>query len=78
MRAYFADGPLNGQFREIPDRLMTYRVPIVSKLGPGYWEGVFDPLSERIDVKPPPIGLYKRSRETLRTGVVIFIFEGLE
>lgn len=77
MISYFADGPINGQKRDIPAYTPVYRVPIVKKITVDYWEASAD-LS-KTDVWPNPrVGRYLLSSINLRTGEPIYIFDGIE
>jgi hypothetical protein len=80
MIAYFADGPLNGQVRDIPSLTYRYRVPLLSKpsdWGLNYWEGS-DVLTEVSVHSFPKVGYYEPSGAYLKTGAQIFVFQGIE
>jgi hypothetical protein len=77
MIAYFADGPINGQTRDIPAFMPVYRVPIVEKIGPGYWESAAD-LREPDDFPSVRVAVYYISQESLDSGAPIYIFRKVE
>jgi hypothetical protein len=80
MIAFFADGPLNGQTRDITFTF-HYRVPLLTKIedwGPGYWEGDAENQLSEIGSRPWQVGYYAPTDAYLKTGTRIFVFQGIE
>lgn len=76
MIAYFADGPLNGQQRELPDYTPRWRVPLIQPVSIDYWEASdkYTPkLADNVRV-----GYYEPVDAKLTTGARIFVFKGIE
>jgi hypothetical protein len=76
MIAYFADGPLNGQRRELPDGTPRWRVPLMEPFSVDYWE-VSDLYSP---TKAPNVrvGYYEPANAYLDDGARIYVYQGIE
>jgi hypothetical protein len=71
---FFADGPLNGQWREIPSGAMRWRVPLHEPMTIGYWEASDPP----VEVPGIRVGYYEPTGCHLKTGAMIYVFGGVE
>jgi hypothetical protein len=74
MIVYFADGPLNGQRREVPASTWRWRVPIMNPTSVDYWEAS-EALLLKANIR---VGYYEVTACSLFTDESIFIFKGIE